>query len=140
MSQFLRGDRLMRKKNLIAGHEDYICVAMSKRHATCMTIASAFATKCTSSMLSSGPHVTDLGKGPLWEVDWWFARVGRYRERSMKNVEVNSECQTGFGDRQECERATLPSRLSLDGDPEHARCSTMRSSMCLSRMNAYQCN
>lgn len=94
----------MRPKKASSLATSEIAFAMSKRHATCATFASAFATKCTSSMFSSSPHVTDLGKGPLGEVDWWFMRVGRYRERSVKNVQVNSECRTGFGDRREYKR------------------------------------
>lgn len=92
----------------------------------------------------SSPHVTDLGKGPLREVDsvvcarGSVSRTIREKCRSQLTESVGQVLVTAKRIR---ERTTLPSRLSLDGDPEHARCSIHeKSSVCISRMNAYQCN
>lgn len=82
------------------------------------------------SALCSGPHVTDLGKGPLRELDVARAR-GSLSKTIREKCRSHSECWTGFGDRRVLERATLLRRSSLDGDPEQDRCFTMRSSVCL---------
>lgn len=76
------------------------------------------------SALSSGPHVTDLGKGPLRELD---------EVRSLAWVGIEDDPwkmskSLGVSDRfwwppRARESYIARSRLSLDGDPERARCS-----------------
>jgi hypothetical protein len=81
--------------------------------------------------LSSGPHVTDLGKGPLRELDAARRAWVGIEEDPVKNAEVTRSVGQVLVTTKCPGRATLLSCLSLDGDPEQARCSIMRSSMCL---------
>lgn len=86
--------------------------------------------------LSSGPHVTDLGKGPLREVDLVVCArgsVSRTIREKCRSQLAESVGQVLVTAERVQKRTTLPSRLSLDGDPEHARCSTMRRVACVPR-------
>lgn len=127
MMQFLWNSCLTRKISLQAGDR----IASVKTSCDMRDVRKCFRNKVHFvSALSSGPHVTDLGKGPLRELNVARAR-GSLSKTIHEKCRSHSECRTGFGDRRELERATLLRRSSLDGDPEQARCFTMRSSVCL---------
>jgi len=129
MTQFLRGTLVQCEK---FPSRDCIRVANVKTSCDVRDVRKCFRNKVHSvRTLSSGPHVTDLGKGPLRELDAARRAWVGIEEDPMKNAEVIRSAGQVLVTTKCPGRATLLSCLSLDGDPEQARCSIMRSSMCL---------
>jgi len=128
MTQFLRGT--FSAKNF---HREITfasrCQNVTRRARRSQVLSQQSALRQDS--LSSGPHVTDLGKGPLRELAAARRAWVGIEEDPAKNAEVTRSVGQVLVTTKCPGRATLLSCLSLDGDPEQARCSIMRSSMCL---------